>query len=100
MSFVASQQNGRCRGAEREAGGPPIPWDIALNLDDYAGFWEAPEDEQGREMVRQYAVLKQHLREQIYNIAGNHDAAPFGAPTEQLRGGVERPKGDAFQRGV
>src|SRR5215470_1870494 len=26
-------------------GGPPIEWDIALNLGDYAGFWDAPEDE-------------------------------------------------------
>ena len=62
-------------------GGPPIPWEIALNLGDYAGFWDAPEDEQGREVIRQYAVLKQHRREQIYNIAGNHDASPFGAPS-------------------
>src|SRR5262247_2630244 len=62
-------------------GGPPIEWDIALNLGDYAGFWDAPEDEQGREVIRQYAVLKQHRREQIYNIAGNHDASPFGAPS-------------------
>jgi hypothetical protein len=30
-------------------GGPPIPWDIALNLGDYAGFWDMPEDEQGQE---------------------------------------------------
>ena len=28
-------------------GAPPIPWDLALNLGDYAGFWDAPEDEQG-----------------------------------------------------
>jgi len=27
-------------------GGPPIKWDIALNLGDYAGFWDAPDDEQ------------------------------------------------------
>jgi hypothetical protein len=25
---------------------PPFNWDIALNLGDYAGFWDAPEDEQ------------------------------------------------------
>src|SRR5262249_47980913 len=31
-------------------GGPPFNWDIALNLGDYAGFWDAPEDEQGREV--------------------------------------------------
>ena len=61
-------------------GGPPIPWDIALNLGDYAGFWDAPEDEQGREVIRQYSVLKHHLREQVYNIAGNHDASPYGHP--------------------
>jgi hypothetical protein len=54
-----------------------------LNLGDYAGFWDAPEDEQGHEVVRQYAVLKQHQREQIYNIAGNHDASPFGAPSSE-----------------
>src|SRR5215467_12521455 len=54
-------------------GGPPFTWDIALNLGDYAGFWDAPEDEQGREVVRQYSVLKKHRREQVYNIAGNHD---------------------------
>jgi hypothetical protein len=64
-------------------GGPPIPWDIALNLGDYAGFWDAPEDEQGREVVRQYGVMKQHRREHIYNIAGNHDASPYGAPSSR-----------------
>ena len=60
-------------------GGPPFPWDIALNLGDYAGFWDAPEDGQGREVVRQYGALKQHRREQIYDLAGNHDASPYGA---------------------
>ena len=64
-------------------GGPPIPWDLALNLGDYAGFWDAPQDEQGQEVVRQYAVLKQHRREQIYNIAGNHDGSPHGAPSSE-----------------
>jgi hypothetical protein len=64
-------------------GAPPIPWDIALNLGDYAGFWDAPEDEQGREVIRQYGVLKQHRREQIYNIAGNHDASPQDSPSSQ-----------------
>src|SRR3974390_3342100 len=64
-------------------GAPPIPWDLALNLGDYAGFWDAPEDEHGREVIRQYSVLKQHRREQIYNIAGNHDASPHGAPSSE-----------------
>jgi len=35
--------------------------------------------------IRQYAVLEQHRREQVYNIAGNHDASPFGAPTSEGR---------------
>jgi hypothetical protein len=64
-------------------GGPPFPWDIALNLGDYAGFWDAPEDEQGREVVRQYSVLTKHRREQIYNLAGNHDASPDGHPANE-----------------
>jgi hypothetical protein len=37
----------------------------------------------GREIVRQYSVLKQHRREQIYNIAGNHDASPHGIPSSE-----------------
>jgi hypothetical protein len=64
-------------------GGPPFNWDIALNLGDYAGFWDAPEGEQGREVVRQYSVLKRHRREQVYNIAGNHDASPHGHPANE-----------------
>jgi len=64
-------------------GGPPIPWDIALNLGDYAGFWDQPEDEQGQEVVRQYSVLTRHRREQVYNIAGNHDASAQDAPSSQ-----------------
>src|SRR6516165_2044733 len=46
-------------------GGLSFNWDIALNLGDYAGFWDAPEDEQG------------------YNIAGNHDASPHGHPANE-----------------
>src|ERR1700746_2940795 len=64
-------------------GGLSFNWDIALNLGDYAGFWDAPEDEQGREVVRQYSVLKKHRREQVYNIAGNHDASPHGQPANE-----------------
>jgi hypothetical protein len=44
------------------------------------GVLGRPEDEQGQEVIRQYAVLTQHRREQIYNIAGNHDASPLGHP--------------------
>jgi hypothetical protein len=64
-----------------ELGGPPIPWDIALDLGDNAGLWDLPDDAQGAEVVRQYGVLREHRREQIYPIAGNHDASPGDAPS-------------------
>src|SRR5262245_21724259 len=37
----------------------------------------------GREVVRQYSVLKRHRREQVYNIAGNHDASQHGHPANE-----------------
>src|SRR5215467_8734602 len=57
-----------------ELGGPPFHWDIALDLGDNAGLWSLPDDTQGAEVVHQYGVLRAHRREQIYPIAGNHDA--------------------------
>src|SRR5687768_3372923 len=59
-----------------ELGGPPFRWDIALDLGDNAGLWSLPDDAQGAEVVRQYGELRRHRREQIYAIAGNHDASP------------------------
>ena len=64
-----------------DLGGPPFRWDIALDLGDNAGLWDLPDDEQGREVARQYGVLTEHRREQIYPIAGNHDASPGNAPS-------------------
>jgi hypothetical protein len=55
-------------------GGPPFEWDIAINLGDFAGGFGVPHDNEGAEIVRQYSVMKKHRREQIYSIAGNHDA--------------------------
>ncbi len=52
-------------------------------LGDNAGLWDLPDDDQGREVVRQLGVLKQHRREQIYPVAGNHDASPGGAISSQ-----------------
>jgi hypothetical protein len=66
-----------------ELGGPPFHWDIALDLGDNAGLWDLPDDEQGQEVVRQYSVLRRHRREQIYPIAGNHDASPGDAPSSE-----------------
>jgi hypothetical protein len=64
-----------------ELGGPPFRWDIALDLGDNAGLWSLPDDAQGAEVVRQYGELRRHRREQIYAIAGNHDASPADAPS-------------------
>jgi hypothetical protein len=53
---------------------PPMDWDIGICLGDFAGGFEAPEDPEGEEVVRQFAALASHNREDIYCIAGNHDA--------------------------
>ena len=64
-----------------DLGGPPFRWDVALDLGDTAGLWDLPDDEQGREVARQFGVLRHHRREQIYSVAGNHDASPGNAPS-------------------
>lgn len=58
-----------------ESGAPKMEWDIALHLGDLSGSQGAPDDEEGREVVRQFGALKQHRREHFYNLAGNHDAS-------------------------
>ena len=62
-------------------GAPPFEWDIAINVGDFSGNQGPPEDDEGREVVRQYAVLTKHRREDFYDIAGNHDASGQGQPT-------------------
>jgi len=64
-----------------ELGGPSFRWDIALDLGDNAGLWDLPDDRQGQEVVRQFGALRHHVREQIYSVAGNHDASPGDAPS-------------------
>ena len=64
-------------------GGPAFRWDVALDLGDNAGLWDLPDDKQGTEVARQYSVLKKHKREDIYPLAGNHDASPGAAPSSQ-----------------
>ena len=63
-------------------GGPPFDWDIALNVGDFSGDQEPPKDEEGREVVRQYAVTTKHRREDFFDLAGNHDASGQGEPTQ------------------
>src|SRR5262245_30887363 len=69
-------------------GGPPFRWDVALDLGDNAGLWDLPDDKQGVEVARQFSVLRQHRREHIYSVAGNHDASP-GAENSWFRKWVD-----------
>jgi len=45
-------------------------WDIALDLGDHSGAQGLPDDEEGREIVRQFGALKQHRREDIFSVCG------------------------------
>jgi hypothetical protein len=64
------------RQSERggEDGGPPFEWNIAVHLGDSSGNQGSPKDDEGREIVRQFSAARKHVREQFYNLAGNHDA--------------------------
>ena len=62
-------------------GGPPFDWDLALDLGDMSGGQATPEDDEGEEIVRQFAAaLKKHEREQIYSLCGNHDRSGLDEP--------------------
>ena len=54
---------------------PAFPWDIMLDLGDLSGAVAGPDAEEGQEVRDQYAEARHHRREQVYNIAGNHDAS-------------------------
>ena len=68
------------RQSEHEEQG--FAWDIALNVGDVSGNQGSPDDEEGREVVRQYAATRKHRREDFYDLAGNHDASGLGEPTQ------------------
>ncbi len=61
-------------------GAPAFEWDIALHLGDFC--WPWPNDDVGKEVVRQFSALKKHRREQFYGLAGNHDASLANEPTQ------------------
>jgi len=63
-------------------GGPPFEWDVALHLGDLSGSQTPPGDEEGREVVRQFAASSLHTRECFYNLAGNHDASGVHEPCQ------------------
>ena len=67
--------------AIRQAESPTgFAWDIALDLGDMSGAQGTPKDAEGQEIVRQFSVLKQHRREQIYDLGGNHDRSGLDEP--------------------
>jgi len=55
-------------------------WDIALDLGDMSGEQGTPKDPEGEEIVRQFGVLNRHLREDIYDLSGNHDRSGLDEP--------------------
>lgn len=69
--------------AERggELGGPPFDWDLAVDMGDMSGGQDPPDDAEGELIVEQFRdALRKHDREQIYNLAGNHDRGAPGGP--------------------
>lgn len=69
-------------GGGDQGDGPPFDWDIAIHVGDYSGNQGSPGDDEGREVVKQFGALKKHRREQIYDLAGNHDASGPGEETQ------------------
>lgn len=64
-----------------EGGGPAFDWDIAVDVGDMSGAHHGlPDDSEGREVVRQFSVLRRHKREDIYSVSGNHDRSGLSEP--------------------
>jgi hypothetical protein len=63
-------------------GAPPFEWDIGLVLGDFSGTQTSPDDEEGEEVIRQFASAEDHRREDFYCLAGNHDASGPGEPCQ------------------
>lgn len=57
-------------------------WDVAVNLGDFSGNQTAPDDEEGRLVVEQYAAATKHRREDFYDVIGNHDSSRHGEPLQ------------------
>lgn len=72
-ALLQSEQGGK-------DGGPKFAWDLAINVGDLSGAQGPLTVEEGREVHRQFGVLKEHVREQVYDISGNHDRNPVGEP--------------------
>ena len=71
----------RTSEAGGEEGGPPFEWDLAIDVGDMSGEQGLPQDKEGREVVRQFKALKNHSREAVYSVCGNHDRSGLGEPS-------------------
>ena len=59
------------------ADAPGFDWDIMVDAGDCCGGQFPPGDKEGRMLVEQYHLLRtlvKHRREDVYHVAGNHDA--------------------------
>ena len=80
--------NGRNRESLAEAirqsedGREPFDWDVALMLGDFSGSQMPPQDDEGREVARQFSASSKHRREHFYCLVGNHDAS---GPNEECQ---------------
>jgi hypothetical protein len=45
-----------------------------------SGAQGTPNDSEGQEIVRQFSVLRQHRREDVYDLSGNHDRSGLDEP--------------------
>lgn len=98
-AHIGTDLNRGCRKSLAEAiqhsetgtksGAPPYDWDIGINIGDLSGSMGLPDDEEGREVVRQYGALKKHPREAVYDVCGNHD-----------RNATWEPEAEWFQKWV
>lgn len=49
---------------QSEGDGTGFQWDLAVHVGDFSGNQGSPKDDEGREVVRQFASLRKHRREQ------------------------------------
>jgi hypothetical protein len=61
---------------------PSFEWDTMVHLGDTSGTQTSPGDSEGAEVLRQWSIMRDHRREQIYNVVGNHDATGPDEPTQ------------------
>jgi hypothetical protein len=59
---------------------PSFEWDIAVDLGDQSGAQHLPDDDEGAEVVRQFMKgLREHKREDVFSVCGNHDRSGIDA---------------------